>query len=66
MFAEGYHRAGLRTLRTFGKLCDETHLVADREVVEPALRHAVAMEMDLAAVGAQDEPVIGQSRWIRP
>jgi hypothetical protein len=39
-------------------LCHETHLVAGRELVEPAIRHAVAVEIDLVAVTAQDKAAI--------
>jgi hypothetical protein len=37
---------------------DETYLVANRELFERSVRDAVAMEIDLAAVGAQYEAAI--------
>ena len=58
MLAESYHGARLRALGTFGMLCDETHLIAERELVEPTIRDAVTMKIDLVAVGAQDEAAI--------
>src|SRR5215469_10820429 len=58
MLAERHHGARLRALRTFGMLCDEAHLVADRELVEPASGNAVAVKIDLVTVGAQDKTTI--------
>ena len=39
-------------------LRDKTHLIAQRELVEPAIRDAVTVEIDLVAVDAQDETTI--------
>jgi len=39
-------------------LRDKTHLIAQRELVEPAIRDAVTVEIDLVAVSAQDEAAI--------
>ena len=58
MLAERSHGARLWTLGTFGMLCDETHLIAHRELIEPAIRDAVTVEIDLVAVGAQNEAAI--------
>ena len=52
MFAERDYGARLWALGTLGMLRDEAHFVADRKLVEPAVRDAVAMEIDLVAVGA--------------
>ena len=58
MFADRHHGARLWTLGTFAVPRDETHFIADRELVEPAIRDAVAVEIDLVAVGAQDEAAV--------
>jgi hypothetical protein len=52
MFSERNDRARLRTFSTLGMLRDEANLVANGELVEAAIRDAVAMEVDFAAVGA--------------
>ena len=58
MFAERNHGTRLWALGTLGMLRDETHFVSDRKLVEATIRDAVAMEIDLVAVGAQDETAI--------
>jgi len=58
MLAESNHSACLRARRTLGMLRDKTHLIAQRELVEPAIRDAVTVEIDLVAVSAQDEAAI--------
>ena len=58
MLAEQDHRARLRALGALGMLRDKAHFVADRELVEPAVCDAVAVEVDLIAIGAQDEAAI--------
>jgi hypothetical protein len=52
MLAERNHGARLRAVGTLGMLCDKTDLIADRKLVKPAIRDAVAVEVDLVAVGA--------------
>ena len=68
MLAERDHCARLRPFCALGMLRDETHLIANREFFERAVHDAVAMEIDLAAIGAQNEAAIlrGRSRAIRP
>lgn len=39
-------------------LCNKAYLIADSELVEPAIRDAVAVEIDLGAVGGQNEAAI--------
>jgi hypothetical protein len=39
-------------------LRDETHFVADRELVECSAHHTIAMEIDFAVVGGLNETVI--------
>lgn len=58
MLAESNHGARLWTLGTLGMLRNKTHLIAHRELVEPTIRDAVTVEIDLVAVGAQDEAAI--------
>ena len=58
MLAESNHSACLRARRTLEMLRDKTHLIAQRELVEPAIRDAVTVEIDLVAVSAQDEAAI--------
>src|SRR5271166_4565934 len=58
MLAERNHGARLRALSTLGMPRDKTHFIAHRELVEPTVRNAVAVEIDLVAVGAQDETAI--------
>jgi hypothetical protein len=58
MLAERDYGARLRAFRAFGMLRDKTHFIADRELVEPAIRDAVPVEIDLVAVGALDEAAI--------
>ena len=52
MLAERNHGARLRTRGTLGVLRDKTDFIADRELVKPAVGDAVAVEIDLVAVGA--------------
>jgi hypothetical protein len=68
MLAERDHRARLQTFGALGMLRDEAHFLAHCELVEPAVGDAVAMEIDLVAIAAQDEPAIlrGRSRTTRP
>jgi hypothetical protein len=58
MFADRNHGASLRAFCALAMLRDETHLVADGEVGEPAIGDAIAVEIDLGAVRGQDEPAI--------
>ena len=58
MLAQSNHGARLWTRRTLGMLRDKTHLIAHRELIEPSIRDAVTVEIDLVAVGAQDETAI--------
>ncbi|SRR5271155_512216 len=58
MLAERDHRARLRTFGALGMLRDETHLVANGERFERAVHDTVAMEIDLAAIGTQNEAAI--------
>ena len=58
MLAERDHGARLRAFDALGTLRDKTHFIAYRERVEPAIRNAVAVEIDLVAVDAQDEAAI--------
>jgi hypothetical protein len=39
-------------------LRDETHLIADRELVERSAHDTIAMEIDFAAIGGRNEPVV--------
>jgi hypothetical protein len=39
-------------------LRDKTDLIADRELIEPSILNTVAVEIDLIAVGAQDEAAL--------
>ena len=55
MLAERGHRARLRTLGALGMLRDKAHLVTDGERFEPTVHDAIAVEIDLAAIGTQDE-----------
>ena len=41
-----------------GVLRDKTHLIAHRKLVEPVIGDAVAMEVNLVAIGAQNEAAI--------
>jgi hypothetical protein len=58
MFPERNDGARLRTFSTLGVLRNETDLVANGELVEAAIRDAVAMEVDFAAVGTCNEAAI--------
>ena len=58
MLAERDHGARLRAFGTLSMLRDKAHFVADRELVKPAVSDAVAVEIDLVAVGAQDKATI--------
>lgn len=58
MLAERNHGARLRTPGAFGFLNDKANFVADFELIEAAIRDAVAVEIDFAAVGRRDEAVI--------
>ena len=68
MLAERDHGARLRAFGALRLLRDKTHLVADGELVETAIRDAVAVEIDLAAVRGRDEAAIllGEQGAIRP
>ena len=63
MLAERDHGTRLWTLGALGMLCDKTDFIADRELIEPTIRNAVAVEIEFIAVDAQDEAAIllGQS-----
>jgi len=58
MFADRHHGARLWALGAFAMLRDKAHVIADRELVEPAVRDAVAVKIDFVAVGAQNEAAI--------
>src|SRR6516225_12373525 len=58
MLAERDHGARLRAFDALGTLGDKTHFLADSELVKPAIRNAVAVEIDLVAIDAQDKPAI--------
>src|SRR6516164_3881320 len=58
MPAERNHRARLRAFGALSVLYDKTDFIADLKLVEPAVRDAVAVEVDLVAVGAQDKAAI--------
>ena len=58
MLAERDDGARLRALGALGVLCNKTHLIAHPELVEPAIGDAVTVEIDLIAVGAQNEAAI--------
>src|ERR1700751_5335028 len=58
MLAERDYCARLRASCALGMSRDETYLVANRELFERSVHDAVAMEIDLAAVGAQNEAAI--------
>jgi hypothetical protein len=58
MLAERNHGARLQTLGALGVLGDKTDFIADCELVELAVGDAVAVEVDLVAVGAQDKAAI--------
>src|SRR6201993_3953398 len=58
MFAEWNDGARLRALGTLGILHDKTHFIAHGELFESAIRDAVAVEIDLAAIGAQNKAAI--------
>ena len=52
VLAERNDGARLRALGALGILRDKTHFIAHGELFEPAIRDAVAVEIDLVAVGA--------------
>jgi hypothetical protein len=58
VFADRGDGTGLRTSVAFGFLRHEAHFVADGELVEPAIGHAVAVEIDFGAVTGPDEPAV--------
>ena len=58
MLAERDYCARLRAFCALGMSRDETYLIANRELFERSVHDAVAMEIDLAAVGAQNEAAI--------
>jgi len=58
MLAERDHGTRLWTLGALGMLCDKTDFIADRELIEPTIRNAVAVEIEFIAVDAQDEAAI--------
>src|SRR6516164_9574105 len=47
MLAERNDGARLQAVGTLGMLCDKTDFIADRKLVKPAIRDAVAVEVDL-------------------
>ena len=63
MLAERNDGARLQAVGTLGMLCDKTDFIADRELIEPTIRNAVAVVIEFIAVDAQDEAAIllGQS-----
>src|SRR5215471_11713738 len=58
MLTERNDGARLGTRRTLRMLRDKTHFIADGELVKPAIGDAVAVEVDLVAIGTQDEAAI--------
>jgi len=58
MLAERNDSARLQPRGTLGVLRNKTDFIAHRELVEPAIGDAVAVEIDLVAVGAQYEAAI--------
>ena len=58
MLAERDNGARLCAFGALGMLCNKTHFIADRELVEPAIGDAVAVEVDLVAVDAQNKAAI--------
>ena len=58
MLSKRDYSARLWALGALRMLCHKTHLVADRELVEPAIHDAVAVEIDLVAVGGEDKAAI--------
>ena len=58
VFAERHHSTRLRSLGALGMLCNKAYLIANSELVEPAIRDAVTVEIDLGAVGGQNEAAI--------
>ena len=58
MLSERNYGARLRALRALRMLCDKAHLVPHRELVEAAIRDAVAVEIEFVAIGGQNEPAI--------
>jgi hypothetical protein len=58
MFAQRNHRTRLWAFGALGMLRDKTHLVTNGERRKPAVHDAVAMEIDLIALGAHDEAAI--------
>jgi hypothetical protein len=58
MLAERHHCARLQAFRALGMSRHETNLAANRELFERAVHDAVAMEIDLAAIRAQNEAAI--------
>ena len=51
-------RTRLRPFGALRMLCYKTDLIANGQLVEPAIRDAVAVEIDLAAIGAQNKAAI--------
>ena len=58
VFAEMNDGTRLRTLGTLGVLRNKTDFIAHRKLVKPAVCDAVAVEVDLITVGADDEAAI--------
>ena len=56
MLADFANRARLRAF--LPDLLDEANLGTDRQTIEGIVKNAVAMEIDLAAVGGLDETII--------
>ncbi len=58
VLTEQNHRARLRSFGALGMLRDKPHLVANLKLVEGVIDDAVAMEIDLLAISADDEAAI--------
>ena len=68
MLTERDDCARLRTFSTLRMLRDKTDFIANRELVEAAIRDAIAMEIDFVAVCTRIKPqsASGRRRAIRP
>lgn len=58
MLADRDDGARLHAFGALGIARDKAHLIADLELVESAVCDAVAVEINLAGLGAQNEPVV--------
>ena len=65
VFAERHHGTRLRASSALGVLRDKANLVADGELVEPIIGDAVAVEVELGAIGGQDEAAILLGEQVR-